>query len=248
MSKVLVCQHVPHEILGTFHPLLKDEGIRIRYVNFSRHPHAEPQVTGYDGLILLGGPMNVDEEGKYPFLTHELKMIEEAMKMEIPVLGICLGSQLIAKTLGAKIHANTHSEIGWHKVDLTKEGQENPLLNPLSSHPYLFEWHHDSFELPKDSHWLAKSSRCPHQAFRYGKKTYGFQFHLEVDEDMIEKWLHDPKHQAFLRNSSEHPSEKKIRQETQEHISALKKISIQTFSEFIKLFGSARKFYTLPSR
>jgi len=248
MSKVLVCQHVAHEILGTFHPLLKDAGFRIRYINFSRHPDEKPTLEGYDGLILLGGPMNVDEENKFPFLSHELKMIETAMKMEIPLLGICLGSQLIAKTLGAKVSANTQSEIGWKNICLTEEGKKDPLLAPLNPQALLFEWHHDSFSLPSGATWLAKSENCINQAFKYGDKTYAFQFHMEVDEEMIEKWLQDPQHQKFLENSPHHPSQEKIREDTHAYIENLKKISFQSFSEFIKLFGIGKKFYTLPSR
>lgn len=248
MSKVLVCQHVAHEILGTFHPLLKEEGFRIRYINFSRHPHEKPTLQGYDGLILLGGPMNVDEEKKYPFLTHELKMIEEALQMEIPILGICLGSQLIAKTLGASVQANTQSEIGWKQISLTEQGKQDPLLMPLASQPYLFEWHHDSFSLPAGAQWLAKSETCVNQAFRLGDKTYAFQFHLEVDEAMVEKWLTDPQHQHFLQNSREHPNTEEIRSQTHQYISDLKNLSEKTFSQFIKLFRFAKKRQLLTSR
>ena len=99
MPKILVFQHVAHEILGTLDPLLRDAGFRIKYANFERHPDAEPSLEGYDGLIVLGGPMNVDEVGDYPFLETEVGLIREAMYREFPVLGICLGSQLLATAL-----------------------------------------------------------------------------------------------------------------------------------------------------
>ncbi len=103
MKKLLVLQHVAHELLGTLNPLLKRAGFRIRYVNFARHPDAQPGLDGYDGLIVLGGPMSVNDSNRLPHLVTELKLIEEAMRREVPILGICLGAQLIAKTLGAAV-------------------------------------------------------------------------------------------------------------------------------------------------
>ena len=103
MPKLLVFQHVAHEILGTLDPLLRESGFRIKYVNFERHPDYVPTLEGYDGLIVLGGPMNVDETGRYPFLKTEVRVIEKAIESDMPVLGICLVSQLVAKTLCAGI-------------------------------------------------------------------------------------------------------------------------------------------------
>ena len=248
MPKILVCQHVAHELLGTLHPLLKEEGFRIRYVNFSRNPEEKPQIEDYDGLILLGGPMNVNQEKEYPFLNHELHLIETALKKELPTLGICLGSQLIAKTLGAEVRANIQSEIGWKTIKVTEAGKKDALLSSFQKEEKLFEWHHDSFQLPSGAKGLAESESCREQAFRYGKKTYGFQFHLEVDEAMIEKWLKDPAHQIYLNQTDKHPSVETIRQQTQLYIESLKSLSYKTFSEFIKLFDFSKKKQRLSSR
>ena len=128
MKKLLVFQHVPHEILGTLNPLLKRAGFRIRYVNFARHPDAEPSLNGYDGLVVLGGPMSVNDTGRLAHLTIEMKLIEDAMKKNLPVLGICLGAQLIAKTLGADVYANKEKEIGWYDVSPTDHAENDPLL------------------------------------------------------------------------------------------------------------------------
>jgi GMP synthase (glutamine-hydrolysing) len=117
MKKILVCQHVPYEILGTLNPLFKSQGCRIRYLNFGRHPDAKISLEGYHGLVILGGPMNVDQESRYPHLTHEMELIEQALKKDLPILGICLGAQLIAKVLGAEVRPNSAKEIGWHPVD-----------------------------------------------------------------------------------------------------------------------------------
>jgi GMP synthase (glutamine-hydrolysing) len=246
MKKILVCQHVPYEILGTLNPLFKEEGFRIRYVNFGRFPELKPGLEGYQGLVILGGPMGVDQEKVHPHLTQEIRMIEEALKKDIPVLGICLGAQLIAKTLGAKVCENKEKEIGWHDVFLSETGHHDPLMKHFQKTEKIFHWHEDTFAIPKNAIHLASSEACFNQAFRYGDKVYGFQFHLEVDEPMIQRWLEVPYHQKILQELKGTPE--KIRQETVHHVGRLKNLSELTFSEFIKLFGVQKKYIRLPSR
>ena len=125
MKRLLVFQHVPHEILGTFNPLLKYAGFRIRYVNFGRTPDATPNVEKYDGLIILGGPMCVDQIESHPHLQTEIDAIKLAMEQHMPVLGICLGAQLIATALGAQVKRNPVKEIGWYDVTPTTEGNKD---------------------------------------------------------------------------------------------------------------------------
>lgn len=248
MPRILICQHVPYEILGTFHPLLKQHQFRIRYANFSRNPDLKLKMDDYDGLVLLGGPMNVDEVLRYPFLSHEIQLIEEALKKEIPILGICLGAQLIAKCLGAKVSANHQGEIGWKQISLTPEGEDCFLLESFSLQEMLFEWHHDSFTLPRGAKYLASSEDCNHQAFQYGNQTFAFQFHLEVDEAMVGRWLNDPKHVQFLNHSKNHPTREKILEENQLYMGKLQSLSEQTFLRFISLFGPFKKMPMLGSR
>lgn len=248
MHKVLVCQHVPHEILGTFHPLLKKNGFRIRYANFGRHPDLRTNVQDYDGLIILGGPMNVDEVDRYPFLAHEIELIQEAIRQDIPVLGICLGAQLIAKTLGAKVQAKTCIEVGWKAIETTAEGKKDPLFSAFHDQESIFEWHYDSFPLPPRTTLLAGSAACPVQAFRYGDKVYGFQFHLEVDQAMVEKWLADPQHLEFLQSACNQNLTLEIQNDCQQKMQTLHQLSEKTFTQFIALFGSCQKRRRLPSR
>ena len=120
MAKIMVCQHVPYEPLGTLDPLLRAQKHRIRYVNFGRTPLAKPSIAGYDALILLGGPMNIGQEAVYPHLNEEKALILQAHQMGIPVLGICLGAQLIASAFGASVSKAETAEIGWYPLHLTQ--------------------------------------------------------------------------------------------------------------------------------
>lgn len=248
MSKILILQHIAYEILGTLNPLLKKSGFRIRYVNFGRHPDAEPTLEGYQGLIVLGGPMNVDQIDLHSHLTYEIKLIQEAIEKKIPILGVCLGAQLIAKALGARVVPNPKKEIGWYDVSLTKEGKKDPLFAHFKDKEKIFQWHGDIFEIPKRGVHLALSEDCPHQAFRYGDKVYALQFHMEVDESMIKRWLKVPDMKKQLETLKGETDDEKIRHETQMHIHNLKQISKKTFLEFIRLFQKKRKYQRLPSR
>lgn len=243
MKRVLVFQHVAHEILGTFHPLLREAGIRIRYVNFSREPDIKVDVSDYEGLIVLGGPMGVWEMDKHPHLKHEIECIQTAMNENKPVLGICLGGQLIASALGAEVKPAKEKEIGWFDLKITDEGKKDPLLAKLETHERIFQWHQDAFDLPKGALWLATSERCKYQAFKYGEKTYSFQFHLEVDQPMIERWLALPANQPDLAQGLTD----KIRNDTFLYIDKTVEMSRSVFSHYLELFSTKKRKISLGS-
>ncbi len=247
MKKVLVFQHVPYEILGTLDPLLRAAGYRIRYVNFGREPEAEPDVDKYQGLIILGGPMNVDMTEKYPHLATEVRLIKRAMDQGIPILGICLGAQLIAKTLGASVRKNPEKEIGWYDISLTEEGKQDPLMRHLEDKRPIFEWHSDTFDLPDGAVHLAYGESCANQAFRYGDNVYGFQFHMEVDGPLVERWLNTPIYQAEIEQTNGKIDPALIRSETNQNISDLNNLSNQVFGEFLNLLGHRKRFTRLGS-
>jgi len=248
MKKLLVFQHVPHELLGTLNPLLKKSGFRIRYVNFARHPDAQPSLNGYDGLVVLGGPMSVNDTDRLPHLKTEMKVIEEALGKNIPVLGICLGAQLIAKTLGAAVYPNEEKEIGWYDVSPTNHAQSDPLLGAFVDTEKIFQWHGETFDIPRSTRHLAFSSLCANQAFRHGGNVYGFQFHLEVDEPMIHRWLRVSENRREIAALGGAITPERIHKETPEYITRLHQLSQRVFGEFINLFGVEKKFLRLSSR
>ena len=235
MRKLLVCQHVAFEILGTLNPLFKRSGFRIRYVNFGRHPDAQPHLDGYHALVLLGGPMSVDDVRSHPHLQTEIRLIEEAVERGIPTLGICLGAQLIAKALGAHVRRNREKEIGWHDVSVTRAAQHDPLLSHFRPTERIFQWHSDTFDIPRGAAHLAVSESCENQAFRYRHNVYGFQFHLEVDEPLIDRWLRVPVHRQELESLNGKIDPDGIRRETASRIDHVKKLSDRTFGEFARL-------------
>lgn len=248
MPKLLVCQHVAFEILGTLDPLLRKAGFRIRYVNFGRHPEIQPELDGYHGLVILGGPMNVDDVDRYPHLATETRLVQEAIERDVPVLGICLGAQLIARALGASVRQNEGVEIGWYDVSLTEEGESDPMLSHFQCTERVFQWHRDTFEIPDGAAHLATSPTCANQAFRYQSNVYAFQFHLEVDEALIRRWLRVPIHVRELKCLKETIDPEHIRRQTPQNIDRLMRLSDQVFGSFIKSFGVQPKRRVLPSR
>lgn len=248
MRRVLVFQHVAHEILGTLNPLLKAAGLRIRYVNFGRDPDARPNLDGYEGLVVLGGPMNVDQVQQHPHLRTEVEAIHDALNRDIPVLGICLGAQLIAHALGAHVGPATRKEIGWYDVSVSEAGRQDPVLSTFASTERIFQWHGDTFEIPRGATHLASSALCPNQAFRYGDKVYALQFHLEVDAPLIERWLSIPIHQAEIDAERGAIVPDDIRAETHTRIDEARALADRTFGQWLRLFARERPGRILASR
>lgn len=239
---------MPYEILGTLHPLLKDARFRIRYVNFGHHPDAEPSISRYHGLVILGGPMNCDQSDRYHHLTKEISVIQDAIEQGKPVLGICLGAQLIARALGARVSKNDKKEIGWYDLSPTADGEKDPLFSKFGSRQKIFQWHGDMFEIPKNAVHLATSPDCRNQAFRYRSNVYGLQFHLEVDEPMIHRWLHTPAMARELEALGGEELAKRIEEDTHRNIEKSVDLGNQIFGEFIHIFQTPRKRTTLASR
>jgi len=190
--KLLVVQQVPHEGPGLIGVEAARAGMEMDIVKVYGHgPEARvPRSTdGYSALVVLGGPMGVYEADIYPFITDELRLVESALKHNVPILGVCLGSQLLAHAAGARVTSGAKKEIGWHKVRLTDEGRTDRLASALPPEFYAFHWHGDTFTIPEGCANLAGSDLFENQLIRVGQRAYGVQFHLEVTGAMATEWL-----------------------------------------------------------
>ena len=172
-------QHVPFEGLGTIKTWLTARGCAPAVTRFYANDPL-PNINAIDWLITMGGPMGVYDEARHSWLNDEIACVREAIAAGKTVLGICLGAQLIAAALGAKVYPNTHKEIGWLPVTLTDEGRRSPLLKGFPPELPVFHWHGDTFDLPPGSAHLIASAACANQAFSHGDRVIGLQFHLEV--------------------------------------------------------------------
>ncbi|MCC6544212.1 MAG: type 1 glutamine amidotransferase [Nitrospirae bacterium] len=168
---------------------MSQRGIGYRYVRLFEGEPVPHDPGAFSGIIILGGPMNVYEEDKYPYLKDEDIFIKKAMMNDMPSLGICLGAQLIAKAAGARVSKGTKKEIGWYTLSLTKDSSRDRVFNTLPDELNVFQWHGDTFEIPEGATRLAGSGLFPNQAYRIGSRIYGIQFHLEVTKEMINQWI-----------------------------------------------------------
>lgn len=252
MPRLLVFQHVAAEPLGTLDPLIRRRGHRIRFANFERQPDFEPNVDRYRGLVVLGGPMNVEDQARRPHLKTELRAIERMLAQGKPVLGICLGAQLLAHVLGAPVRRHYEPEIGWYPLRTTDAGRDDPVLSPLGEGAPVFQWHRYSFEVPREAVHLARTDGCEQQAFRYGENAYGFQFHLEMDEPLIARWLANPAYRDELSELAgldpARADEAAIRHHTRQHIAGMQACADHVFNRFLDLVGRPQRRHTLPSR
>lgn len=186
--KVVVIMHAESEGPGTLREFLESRHARIHIVRLHAGDRFPGEREGFGAVVTMGGPMNVYEEDKYPFLRDETIFLQRAISSGVPILGICLGAQMIAKACGAPVRKAPISELGWNDVCLTDAGRYDGLFQGLPETLRVFQWHEDTFEVPSGGSLLAISKQCPHQAFRYGN-AYGLQFHVEVTREMLIEWF-----------------------------------------------------------
>jgi GMP synthase (glutamine-hydrolysing) len=186
---ILIIKQVEQEGPGLIEKIFAANGWGLKTVELSQGEKLPSDFDETGALIVLGGPMNVYEEKQYPFLKEEESLIRKALIEEVPVLGICLGAQLLAKTCGARVKKALQKEIGWYKVEKTGDGKKDILFNAGADRIQVFQWHGDTFEIPEGAVLLAEGKDCKNQAFRVGQNAYGLQFHIEVTEDMIRDWF-----------------------------------------------------------
>ena len=229
-STVLILRHAAHESGGTIETALGAAGLAYRYVDLYREIPPRLPLDQAAGLVILGGPMNVDEVQRYPFLGHEVPWIREAVDGRLPSLGVCLGAQLLAKALGARVYPADVKEIGWYPVEMTAAAADDPLLAQSGTRS-VFQWHGDTFDLPSGAVHLARSPLCENQAFRYGPNAYGLQFHIEMTAAMIDAWLGDPQNCGELAEL-DYIDPGKIRQQTPQELPPLQALAGQILGRF----------------
>lgn len=234
MKPVLVLRQVAHEGLGTIAAALERKQAPYSIVNMFAEPPRSFEPRQWSGLIVMGGPMNVDETARHPFLADEVHWLRQAVEAELPVLGVCLGSQLLAKAMGGRVFANRVKEIGWYEVDFLSKASNDWLFADVASPTTVFHWHGDTFDLPSGAVRLARGSQCENQAFRFGRSAYGLQFHLEMTGEMIDDWLCEANNCGELA-ALDYIDPEVIRRETPQWLPAMQQMANRVFQRFAEL-------------
>jgi GMP synthase (glutamine-hydrolysing) len=232
-ASVTLLQHIHCETPGIISDCLQSADIDLRFVRtFERNP-IPSNLDTQAGLIVMGGPMSVYDHDQFPFLLEEQRLIEEALKDDKPVLGVCLGSQLLAATLGAEVKSGAQKEIGWHPVTLTEYAATDALWKELPDRFTAYHWHGDVYDLPQGAVSLASSDLTPCQGFRYGTNAYGFLFHMEVTEkiikNMVAEFQDELEEQCITAGS--------IIEKTRDFLSALQTVGGRVFRRWVKLLN-----------
>ncbi len=205
--RVFAFRHIPNEDIGHIGPVLESRGIIVDRVDLYLGAPV-PDIAGAAGLIFMGGPMSVNDP--LPWVEIETGLIRQAIERRIPVFGVCLGAQLIAKAMGAEVRRAACEEIGWFDIRMTPGAAADPLFQGLPTSFPVLQWHNETFDIPSGGTLLATSELCPNQAFRVGESAYGIQFHPEVTPAMIDDWsrelaapVNSRCHEQHLRSLSE---------------------------------------------
>jgi GMP synthase (glutamine-hydrolysing) len=228
MKKAIAIRHIHFEGLGSLEEVLIREGYEVQYLDIGEPAFEKLEPANAELIVVLGGPIGVYEETDYPFLLKERGLLARRMQFDLPTLGICLGAQLMAAALGAKVYPSGIKEIGFAPVDLTTAGLQSPLLH-LKDKPVL-HWHGDTFDLPENSQLLASTPACRNQAFSRGPNILGLQFHPELDSSShLEKWLVG--HAVELATANVSPS--RLRADSQRYCEILREAAIATFTAWL---------------
>ena len=194
---LIVVQHLFCEGPGAFNAVLDDREVERTVIEIDVG-ETLPDWRDFDGIIAMGGPMSVNDEAEHPWLIEEKRWLAEAVRARKPFFGACLGVQLLASALGARVYPLVESEVGLLEVERTAEGLADPVIGALSAPLVTLQWHGDTFDIPEGGVLLASSPAAPNQAFRFGDAAYGIQFHLEVTPEMAEQWAGIPEYSAAL--------------------------------------------------
>ncbi len=231
MTSVTAIRHVAFEDLGSLEDQFAERKWKVNYVEAPVADWSKFDPLKPDLLVVLGGPIGANDGPRYPFLVQELKAIEQRLAAEKPTLGICLGSQLIAKCLGAAVYPAREREIGWGPLLITRAGLASPMRHLAAEHAFMFHWHGDTFDLPKDAVLHAGTATALHQIFTWGKSTLAIQCHPEVRGRDLEKW--------FVGNVAGLGSMdvRHLRGDTARYAPALEKQAAKCFKEWLDGLG-----------
>jgi GMP synthase (glutamine-hydrolysing) len=196
---VLVLQHIACEPPGVYEDVLRELGATLHRVEVDAGD-VLPDWRGFSAIVAMGGPMSANDDDTLPWLADEKALIAEAVRSGMPFWGVCLGVQLLAASLGARVYAGDEPEVGVLAVELTQEGRADPVFSALPPSVPALQWHGDTFDLPPGAVRLAGSPAYPNQAFRF-EKAYGVQFHLEVSGDMAREWMDVPEYANALERT-----------------------------------------------
>ena len=189
MRTAIAIRHVGFEDAGTLGDALVERGYELRYVEAGSDHLARIDPLAPDLLVVLGGPIGAYEEDLYPFLTDELRLAERRMAADLPMVGICLGAQIMARALGARVYPGQTKEIGWSPLDLTAEGMASCCAPLAAEHTSMLHWHGDTFDLPAGATLLASTAITPNQIYRWGQGALAIQCHPEFKRRTFEHWL-----------------------------------------------------------
>ncbi|MBV9228319.1 MAG: type 1 glutamine amidotransferase [Chloroflexi bacterium] len=190
MKRVLILQHEWDNPSGLVGEILQEYHIASDTIHVRNAPI--PESIAYDAIVAFGGSQHVYEEDKYPYFTQEKTIIRQAVEQDIPYLGICLGGQLLAGALNSPVRQHSMTELGFFTVHMTEAGKADPLYAGLPGYQTVFHWHADTFDIPAGAILLATNENTENQAFRYGPRAYGLQYHIEVTPEMLDTWLYHP--------------------------------------------------------
>jgi len=189
VKSALAVRNVAFEDLGSFGRVLADRGYRVAYADAGLDDLGALDPLGPDLLVVLGGPIGAYEEASYPFVLDELRLLEKRLAADLPTLGVCLGGQLIARALGARVYPGGRKEIGWAPLVLTDEGRRSCLRHLAPEETPVLHWHGDTFDLPRGAVRLASTEAYENQAFSWGRRALALQFHAEVTAGGLERWF-----------------------------------------------------------